>query len=195
MAEIITVEEHIAEHYPNDQEFTDLLLKSYVRKEFKKNDLILRHGEIADKLFYLEKGAVVQKYVEVEEDIDRATSFNFEGEFFSAFESFEALTPSEYYLQCLEDCTICIWYREAYENVLSKGLRVHEIRHNYMVDMFVEQFKMATKLVAYPSDKMYEYIVNECPKIIQRVPLKYIAEFMGISNEHLSRLRKKMANK
>jgi hypothetical protein len=51
----------------------------------------------------------------------------------------------------------------------------------------INDFEM--KIIAYSSERLYNYLIQNHPIIIQQVPTKFIAEFMGISSEWLSKLK------
>jgi hypothetical protein len=52
-----------------------------------------------------------------------------------------------------------------------------------------EENDFKLKIISYSSERLYSYLITHCPKVIQQVPSKFIAEFMGISSEWLSKLK------
>lgn len=190
MSKRITPEEFLKANFPEEEGLRTYIRSIYHEEEYKKHDIIVKHGEMCNKSYFLEQGAVMHRYVEGE--IEKATLFTFEGEPFTAWESFESETPSEYYIQCIEDCKIGYFTKEDFDNIPPEVADINRVRYEYTIGLFLNHHNLMAKLIAYSTEKLYDYITTEHPNIIQRVPLKYIAEFMGISNEHLSRLRRKL---
>lgn len=164
----------------------------YKTEVYKKNDILLWPGEVCRKIYYIEEGTVMLRYTEG--DIDKAISFHFEGDYFTSSESYWFGTPSEYYIQCLENCKLSYFRKDQFEELAQRFKEVEKIIGEYYQSLYIKQFQITSRLTSYSVEKMYDYIVNTHPKILQQVPLKFVAEFMGISKEHLSRLRKKMAS-
>jgi hypothetical protein len=52
-----------------------------------------------------------------------------------------------------------------------------------------EENDFKLKIISYSSERLYNYLITHCTKVIQQVPSKFIAEFMGISSEWLSKLK------
>ncbi|MEL6670459.1 MAG: hypothetical protein AAFP08_15920, partial [Bacteroidota bacterium] len=70
------------------------------------------------------------------------------------------------------------------------NLAIARFYHDVVITAMVEENEVKTKLIAYSSREKYDFILQEMPTVIQKVPSKYIAEFCGISAEWLSKLRK-----
>jgi hypothetical protein len=52
-----------------------------------------------------------------------------------------------------------------------------------------EENDFKLKIISYSTERLYSYLIEHCPEVIQKVPSKFIAEFMGISSEWLSKLK------
>jgi len=193
MPEIVTIDRFFELHFPEETLFRDQIKAVSNLVKFKKYDVIVKRGEVCNKTYLLQEGAVMQRYVEGL--LEKATIFSFEGDVFTSWESYENQTPSEYAIQCLEDCTLSYIEKEAFDDITNQPEIGYRVLSEYDRKMFTTHYTLMSRLIAYSSERFYEYISTEYPHIIQRVPLKYIAEFMGISNEHLSRLRKKLMKK
>ena len=157
---------------------------------FPKKSFLLQPGEKADKLYFIAQGLVMQRYLEAE--TGKAVSFHFEGDFVTSFESFLNNSPSEYCLQTLEDSTLLYWTLADYNFFLGTHPNAKLASLSFTQELFYREFKSKSRLISYTPEKLYRFILEKEPQLIQRVPLLYIAEYMGISNEHLSRIRKKI---
>lgn len=160
------------------------------KKSVKKHTTFFQADTIASKLYFVAEGIVMQRYID--QNHKKATSFHFEGDFVTAYESFLHQIPSEYSLQTLEDTTLLYWTLEDYQHFLSTHPKANLASLTFTQELFFREYQSKTRLLAYPAEKLYKYLVKHEPRLLSRVPLFYIAEYMGISHEYLSRLRKKI---
>lgn len=159
--------------------------------DVKKHSTFLHCDDIANRMYFVAEGLVMQRYDDGEKE--KATSFHFEGDFVTSYESFLNQTPSEFYLRALEDSSLLYWEREDYERFLVERKNAVMASLSFVQTLFYQEFKAKSRLLAYPTEKLYNYLITEEPRLIQRVPLTYLAEYMGITNEYLSRIRRKLA--
>ncbi|OJJ15631.1 hypothetical protein BKI52_37750 [marine bacterium AO1-C] len=148
-------------------------------------------GKTADELYFIAEGLVMQRFFDGQRE--KAVSFHFEGEFFTSFESFIQDTPSEFYLHTLESVTLLVWTKKEYESFYEAFPAAIRPNRDVFQNYFLREFKIKTRLLTYTPENLYKYLLAQEPQIVQRVPLTYIAEYMGISQEYLSRLRKKLS--
>jgi CRP-like cAMP-binding protein len=121
------------------------------------------------------------------------TGFAKEGEYLSEYDSFLTQTPASQSMDVLED-TVAI--NLPYE-------KMQELYRNYPIynqagrkiaeGLFILISRYNTRLLTLIPEDRYQYIVDNQYHLIQRVPQYMLASFIGISPEHLSRIRKKMA--
>lgn len=180
-------------HYTNlnqdDEVFLDKLVNLAQVKKVNRYDILLRQGDIFPYLYFINQGVLMLRYVEGA--YEKACDFFFENDFATSFDSFENQKKSDFYLQALADSEVLVWkYHDliALENEAS----YHKIAHFMARELYFEENRLKTMLIAYPAEKMYKILQQEFPQIMKQIPLRYIAEFMSITPEHLSRLRKKM---
>ena len=158
----------------------------------KKHSNFLLCCDVADKMYFVAEGLVMQRYDDGERE--KAVSFHFDGDFVTSHESFLNQTPSEFYLRTIEDSTLLYWERKDYINFLKEKSNAVLASLSFVNELFYQEFRAKSRLLTYPAEKLYTYLITEEPKLIQRVPLTYIAEYMGITNEYLSRIRRKLAS-
>lgn len=180
------------EKYPGinsaDKQFIEKLVELSRVKKASKYDVPVRQGDISSELYFVNRGVLMLRYVEKHHE--KACDFFFENDFAASFDSFENQKESDFYLEVLADAELLVWkYRDliALENEPS----YHKIAHFMARELYFNENRLKTMLIAYPAKKMYEVLQHDFPHITEQVPLRYVAEFMGITPEHLSRLRKK----
>jgi hypothetical protein len=76
------------------------------------------------------------------------------------------------------------------EALLGMDAKLSAFYQSMVIKVLTEENDLKLKIIAYSSDQLYRYFLENFPIVIQRVPAKYIAELMGISPEWLSKLKR-----
>jgi CRP-like cAMP-binding protein len=124
-----------------------------------------------------------------------STGFAPENYYLAQYDSFLTRQPSLGNIDALEDCQLM---NLSYDNVqdLYKELPVFQIFGRKIAEMlFIMISSQTNALLTLTPEERYKKVLEEQPFIIQRVPQYMIASYIGITPEHLSRLRKKMTSK
>ena len=150
----------------------------------------MNEGRVCRHLYFLEKGALRGFYNLEGKEITHW--FGFENDFVTSFHSFITCKLSVENIQLMENSILWAISKEQLAGLFS---RFHEIEtlvrivyEKYYIrleERYVNaQFKTAKEL--------YENMLQQTPHILERVPLGYIASYLGISQETLSRIRSRL---
>jgi CRP/FNR family transcriptional regulator, anaerobic regulatory protein len=175
----------------SNQNFIDTLLAHLPQmgkaKTFAKGEMLLREGEVEKHLYYVQDGAVrIFLLTALEEQTIR---FGYQGSFINSLSSFISGNPSEFYIETLRKTTV--W-------VLPKTAVVALVQSNPQYQQQYSQFLelLITKLVereidlltASPAERL-QRVLQRSPNLFQQVPLRYIANYLRMTPETLSRVR------
>ena len=171
----------------SDEEIENILQRTH-HSSFAKNEVIQKQGEIARTLAFVIKGAVRVYYTD-ESGIEHTVNFIFENQPMVAFDSFSSQTPSGIAAMTLEN-TELIWTSHAeffsfLESFPKFEAAVRSVMGQYLV-MNTEHSKL---LRINPSRDRYDAVCKSRPELVNRVPLKYLASYIGMTLETLSRVR------
>ncbi len=168
--------------------------------KYKKGDIIHRVGDVCTKLMFINSG-LARGYIIDEDGKDHTWSIYFNDEnaqmtnlFVVDYDSFIHQSESRIAIDALEDCEVVV---ASYDDTqflydkLKKGERFGRIMsqeaysylHNYIAD---RQTKTAKEL--------FDDFVDRTPYLLEKVPQYHIATFLGITPQHLSRLKKEYKN-
>jgi len=75
------------------------------------------------------------------------------------------------------------------DRIIFQDINLFQFYHSLVTQALQEENDFKLKIISYPSERLYSYLITHCPKVVQQVPSKFIAEFMGISSEWLSKLK------
>jgi len=177
----------------SDEECELFLLKGKV-KAIKKKEFIVQEGKIALFKGFLQSGCVRVFYTD--KNIKENTLyFGFEGAWLGDIESYHLNKPSRVSIQAIEDCEMIFYTKNTFTD-LSKQIKQLERWYEFSaVKMYSQMFdKLIESKIRNVEDK-YLYLLSEHPEIFQRVPLQYIADYLEIEPQSLSRLRRRLLKK
>jgi CRP/FNR family transcriptional regulator, anaerobic regulatory protein len=160
-------------------------------KKIRKKEHILSAGDVSTSVAYVNKGCL-RRYIIDNHSKEIIINFSLEDYWTGDLESLLMQKPTIYFVQALEDCELLLLSRENLlraENELPKFREFHEnlVHRNHYVSL--RRLSIANS--ATPEEK-YILAMKEQPQLFQRVPLHYIASYLGIEPESLSRLRKRI---
>ena len=163
----------------------------YELQSFPKNEYFVSRGKICRKLAFIAEG--VMRYCMFRDDGTDVTCFLMcENDFIGDPESFFLQKPSDKNVQALTDCQLVTISYDNMRKFLSDVPRGNEI--NAAFDHYVTRKMLfqRTFLLNLDATVRYNEFMREYAHILQRIPLSYIANFLGITQQSLSRLRKQM---
>lgn len=153
----------------------------------KKETLLVKEGEYADKTYYIVKGCARAYYLKDGKDI--SDWFAFENDFISSIQSFFLNIPSPHYIELLEDTTLLEISREDAYKLSDKYHDFERMTKNIVVKTMLQQQERIASMQFHTAQKKYDNLLAIYPTITQRIPLTHLASYIGITLETLSRIR------
>lgn len=170
----------------------EAVLRHFAFREVPANTVLLRRGQLCDMLSVAIKG-LFRLYAIDDTGDETTTWLVFEDTLVMEPASFLTRQPSRYYLQALENSVMAsISYDEL--QVLYRTIPGFEaFGRKLMEEVLVGTMCRATSLLLDSPQERYNRLLNHAA-YIQRVPLKYLASFIGVTPSSLSRMRRRMQN-
>ncbi len=172
-----------------EKHFPQLLGLFEVHK-IKKGEIIFQSGDIVKHIHFVIEGCLRQYYVNPH-GAERILFFAEEGWWAGEMESFINNIPTTLNMQALEDCQTLMINRENWEHA-TRNIPDYALYQIKKRGQTVAWFKgqLAESTTSTPDEK-YRKLVNENATLLQRLPQYYIANFLGVTPETLSRIRKR----
>lgn len=171
----------------------ELFFKSIFKEiHIKKGDFFLKAGEINNKLGFVNKGLI--RYFVYKKNDESTIEFTSEGEFIAEYQSFLDNSEAIQYIQAIEDTTLLVTDSDSIQQLYNKtkhgnliGRLVIEYRYNHLM-------KQLLSIYMHNPEQRYRNFIKVYPNLIQRAPQYYIASYVGVKPQSLSRIRKRIAN-
>jgi CRP-like cAMP-binding protein len=158
-----------------------------------KRKLLLKEGMVCEHIYFIVKGALRGFTREGQKDI--TTWITVENELVSSILSVDGRVKSIENIQALEKCELlALTLAELeimYERFPECNILARKILQRYYAD--AEQRAFIARLTK--AQNKYRYFLKRHPVLSNRIPLKYIASYLGVTLETLSRIRKKFSSK
>jgi CRP-like cAMP-binding protein len=154
-----------------------------------KDALILEQGSVCRHLYFLEKGLLRFFWWKDGEDITKF--FTLESYVFTSQKSFNDRMAARESIQAIEESIIWkMTYEDAHAllNLTSWNTFIRKIVQE--VQYYTEQ--LLIDMQSETAEDRYKTMLQQSPELVQRIPLKYLASYLGIAPQSLSRIRKSL---
>lgn len=158
-------------------------LLSLKRKEFAK------HSRAVDTNLYLIKSGSVRVFNIINEE-EHCLYLGYQGSIVTATDSFFSGTPSDYYIQAIKQTEIEIIRKEDFLEFVHASKTLMKLWQDVLIEIIQHHIERNQNLMTTSSVERYERLLQKDPKLFQQIPLKYIASYLRMSPETLSRLKK-----
>lgn len=166
------------------------IISNFKREEVAKNTTLIAEGEVSKRFYFMESGMGRSYYLK-EDGKDITQWFFAGGKFMSSVDSFFQQTPSLYYLETLEDSVLYSITKNEMDILFSKYHKMEQLGRLASIEMLTKVTNKLNAIQFQTAKQRYEYMLEEFPNISHRVPLGYIASYLGMTQETLSRIRRK----
>lgn len=159
--------------------------------ELKPGDYFLKPGEENNLIAYIEQG-IFRHYIIDEKGNEKTTDFCIEGEFTGTTDPFNPIINSTFWIEALTESKIVTFRADHLLNYLEKNKDIGDILSRIMLPLLVQKNEREIELLTQDALGRYKSFLNRYPTLDGKINQYYIASYLGISPETLSRIRKKI---
>jgi len=170
------------------------IARNFTPLHLEKNSFLLKQGQVCNEYIFLEKGFIRAYTLNTAGD-EVTTNFYEPSSVVFEVASYFKRTPTQENIQAL---TTCMAWQGNYENFQVLFHTIPEFREfgrAILVNGFIALKERTLAMITYTAEQRYEQLLKVQPEILQIVPLKYIASYLGITDTSLSRIRKEYSKK
>ena len=159
------------------------------RVRVEEGENILCEGGNCNFFFYVESGTF--RAIRWVGDREVTIGFIFPGELVMCPFSFMNFEPNDNIIEALGSGEVIKVHRKDFEDIV-RNQPAYSAFVNYLLSSYIEGLlnKLA-EFKAHTAEKIYLDLLNQHPSELKGIPLMYIASYLGVSQERLSRIRKK----
>ena len=153
----------------------------------KKNKDLQPIGHTCKTIYFIKKG--VARIYYFKDGIDITESFFFENSLIARVESLFTGKPSRKAIQVLEDAEIIAINANGLFKLYDTFPEIERLFRKIFEAAYVDTVNRIEGIQFHSAEERYKALLDEDPNVIQRIPLKYVASYLGITQVSLSRIR------
>jgi CRP-like cAMP-binding protein len=153
----------------------------------KKNRDLQPVGHTCRTIYFIKKGAARIYYYKDDHDITEC--FVFENNIIARVESLFTGRPSQKAIEIIEDAELIAINAAQLFKLYDTFPEVERLFRKIFEAAYVDTVNRVESIQFHSAEERYKALLNETPNVLQRVPLKHIASYLGITQVSLSRIR------
>ena len=165
----------------------DILESILVPRKYGKGDMILREGEVCQDICYIEKGLVRQFYFKNDKELTEYMAT--ENNIVMCIESLFREQPTKLQIKALEPSILIALPKAELEAVAMKSVNIQILYRKILEESLILSQHHADMLRFESAQDRYQRLVKNQPQLVLRAPLVYIASYLQMTPETLSRVR------
>jgi CRP-like cAMP-binding protein len=159
----------------------------------RKRKLLLKEGATCENIYFVTKGALRGFVREGHRDI--TTWITVEDQLVSSIFSLSHRSPTVENIQALENCELLVMSLDDLETLYEEYPESNTLARKLLQLYYAEAERRAFIARLTKAENKYRHFLLHQQHLSNRIPLKYIASYLGMTLETLSRVRKKLSSK
>lgn len=169
----------------NLSQITDLYQKTVT---IERNQFLKVKGSIDTNIYFVESGSLrIFILDDCEEQIIR---FGYSNDLIVSLDSFLTEKPSDFYIQAIKKTIVKVIPKSSFVAFISQSEENKSMWIKLLEDLVVQQLEREKDLLTNSPKERYHRVLKRSPKLFQEIPNKHIANYLRMSPETLSRLKK-----
>jgi CRP-like cAMP-binding protein len=165
----------------------DLLKYWTHERELKRNDFLIRKDTTETNLFYVIDGAMRIFFPHDAEEI--CVGFAYEHSLICSYPSFIQEKPSLYDIQALSKTTVVSISKKNFYSLFEKHRELETVWRMLQEEALIGKIERETEMLTFTPEERFHRLLKRSPQVFQIIPKKYIASYLRMTPETLSRLR------
>jgi CRP/FNR family transcriptional regulator, anaerobic regulatory protein len=155
----------------------------------KRNEFLKVKGSIDTNIYFIENGSLrIFVLDDCEEQIIR---FGYKNDLIVSLDSFLTEKPSDFYIQAIKKTTLKVIPKKKFMEFINLNETNKQILIKILEDLILQQIEREKDILTNSPKERFERVLNRSPKLFQEIPNKYIANYLRMTPETLSRLKKR----
>lgn len=161
-------------------------------KSLQKGEFYICEGDVAKDAAFVVTG-ILRSFYSSDEGKDFTYCITFPNQFTSAYSSFISGLPTEENIQAITQVELLIIEKEKFTQLASDNHQWLQFLKMFAEQQYIELEKRIFQLHKYNASERYAALMKHQPEYIRHIPLQYLASYLGITQRHLSRIRKEFS--
>jgi len=156
--------------------------------EIGRNEYLKVKGSIDTNLYFIREGSL-RIYV-VDEFEEHTIRFGYQNNFIVSLDSFLTEKPSDFYIQAIKRTKLKIISKKTFKTLVSSNVVLQNAWSKILEQLILQQLEREIDILTSSPVERYKRVLNRSPQLFQEIPNKYIADYLRMTPETLSRIKK-----
>jgi CRP-like cAMP-binding protein len=158
------------------------------RLELNRKEYLKVKGSIDTNLYFIVSGSLrIYVLEEFEENIIR---FGYKNNFIASLDSFISEKPSDLYIQAIKKTELKVIKKETFMNFVESSKENSKVWNQILENLIYQQLERERDILTSSPIERYKRVLARSPQLFQEIPNKYIASYLRMTPETLSRIKK-----
>jgi CRP-like cAMP-binding protein len=185
---------NISRHITLTREEADYFTAILKKRTLRKKQYLLQAGDVSHHECFVNKGCLRTYHVD-DKGQEHIAQFAFEEWWTGDMYSFLTGQPSPYNIDALEDSEVLLIEKSQWEQMFKDIPKFERLFRMLLQNAFISMQRRIIENMSLSAEDRYTNFLQRYPQLEQRIPLRQIASYLGITPESLSRIRKQMMEK
>lgn len=158
------------------------------QRTFKRNEYLKVKGTIDTNLYFIVSGAL-RIYV-LEEREEHIIRFGYQNNFIASLDSYISEKPSDLYIQALKKTEVKVISKKSFMTFVESSMENTKSYQVLLGELIFQQLERERDILTTSPLERYKRVLARSPQLFQEIPNKYIASYLRMTPETLSRVKK-----
>ncbi len=156
--------------------------------QYKRNDYLSVFGSKASDIYFIKEGSI---RIFIEDEYEEHTiRLGYPGSIITALDSFISDKPSQFYMQALKHCEVEVASQADFMKFVNSDPAHLQLWLQINMQLVYQCIEREIDLLTNAPMERYKRVLSRSPRLFQEIPAKYIASYLRMTPETLSRLKK-----
>ena len=156
--------------------------------ELSRNEFLKVSGSIDTNLYYILSGSL--RIFIIDESEEHTIRFGYQDNMLAALDSFISERPSEYYIQAIKRLKVKVIGKKAIMKLIEGSVELQKFWSTALEQIIFQQLEREQDILISSPLERYKRVLERSPQLFQKIPNKYIASYLRMTPETLSRIKK-----
>lgn len=156
--------------------------------ELRRSEYLIAKGETKTDFYLIEEGTI--RIFIADDDTEHTIRFGYSGEIICALDSFFSNQPTDFYIQAIKKSRLQSISKSKFYEIINGSEKTKAVWGDVLGSFIIQQIEREKDLLIESPLERYKKVFSRSPHLFQEVPHKYIASYLRMTPETLSRLKK-----
>ena len=156
--------------------------------EIGRNEYLKVKGSVDTNLYFIKNGSL--RIYAVDEYEEHTIRFGYQNNFIVSLDSFITEKPSDFYIQAIKKTNLKIITKKTFKDLIHSNPELQNIWTTILEQLILQQLEREKDILTSSPIERYRRVLKRSPQLFQEIPNKYIADYLRMTPETLSRIKK-----